>query len=766
MLVTFESWPGFELELKSLDPLRGATPELLAVHDRGVDEDRVQFATVYVPGGGLGYFLQRLDQYATQDTRTGKPKNANMVERVAAVRLATIREIWTDDREAFPEPHVVTWWEVWLRRSDGNEIQRFEEFALAAEIVVGARRLVFDNRVIVLVRATATQLASALNVIDDFAELRAAHVNSEFFVGLAPEEQADWINDLVDRTDPPPDEAPAACILDTGVNRGHHLLEHSLAEDDLHTCDPNWGAADHDGHGTQMAGVTLYGDLRAALEDGHRVRLRHRLESVKIRPPANDTDPTLYGAVTAEGVSRAEIQEPHRSRNFAMAVTTTPDRTPGTPTSWSAAVDALAAGRAFDSANGELKYIDEASVESHRLFIVSAGNVRDLTDTTLTYLDRCDTLPVEDPAQAWNALTVGAYTDLVEVGAEGTSHEGWTAVAQPGDLSPFSRTGVGFQRQWPIKPDIVLEGGNAALSPNGSDVDWPESMQILTTRSNPPTLTTINATSAATALAAHMAATIAAEYPGFWPETVRGLLVHAAEWTPQMRAQMAAAGTSRRQRAAFIRRYGFGVPTAERALRSATDALTLVVQDTIHPFQRGALREMHLHDLPWPREELADLGEVSVKLRITLSYFIEPSPTRRGAQSRYRYASHQLRFDLREPDEANDDFRKRINKKAKAEEEDRPTRSGEPDGWYVGSETRNRGSLHTDIWEGTAADLAARGLIAIYPVTGWWKELQARDQSHLGARYALLISIETPVEEVDIWTPVAIEAGIPIVIET
>jgi len=30
----------------------------------------------------------------------------------------------------------------------------------------------------------------------------------------------------------------------------------------------------------------------------------------------------------------------------------------------------------------------------------------------------------------------------------------------------------------------------------------------------------------------------------------------------------------------------------------------------------------------------------------------------------------------------------------------------------------------------------------------------------------LLISIETPVEEVDIWTPVAIEAGIPIVIET
>jgi hypothetical protein len=263
-----------------------------------------------------------------------------------------------------------------------------------------------------------------------------------------------------------------------------------------------------------------------------------------------------------------------------------------------------------------------------------------------------------------------------------------------------------------------------------------------------------------------MAASIAAEYPGFWPETVRGLLVHSAEWTPQMRTQMAAAGTSRRQRGALIRRYGFGVPSTERALRSATDALTLIVQDAIHPFRRGALREMHLHDLPWPRDELADLGEVPVKMRVTLSYFIEPSPTRRGFRARYRYASHQLRFDLREPDETNDEFRRRINRKALAEEEERPSRSGEADGWFVGPEVRNRGSLHSDIWEGTAADLAARGFVAIYPVTGWWKELKARDQSDLGARYSLLISIETPVDDVDIWTPVAIEAGVPIIIET
>jgi len=764
MLLTFESWPGFELELSSLDPARQA-PELVAVVARGEGDERVQMATVHVPDGELSFFLKRLDQYASEDTPTGKPRNANMVERIAALRLATIEALWTDDIESFPEPDAMVWWEVWLRVSDGQEVQRFQDFATQANIEVRKRHLVFDNRVIVLARATANQLSTAIDVIDDFAELRAAHVNSSFFTGLAPAEQADWIEDLIARTQLPDAGAPAACILDTGVNRGHPLLEHSLVEEDVQTCDPAWGADDHDGHGTEMAGLALYGDLRAALEDGATVHLQHRLESVKVLPPANDTDPDLYGAITAEAVARTEVQAPTRRRAFSMAITAQPDPIAGTPTSWSAAVDALAAGRQFDTVRGELRYIDEASSDSHRLFIVSAGNVS-VVDST--YLDRCDTEPVEDPAQAWNALTVGAFTELVEVGEEGTLHEGWTPIAPPGDLSPFSRTGVAFQTQWPIKPEIVMEGGNAAVDPGGTDFDWPDSLQILTTGSSPAgrLLSTTNATSAATAEAAYMASTISAEYPVFWPETVRGLMVHSAEWTDQMTTQMSAAGASRRQRGAFVRRYGYGVPTLERALRSAANALTLVVQDTIHPFHRGSLREMHLHDLPWPRDVLADLGEAPVKMRTTLSYFIEPSPTRRGWRRRYRYASHQLRFDLREADETNDEFRKRINKKALGEEEERPVRSGDSDEWYLGSETRNRGSLHCDIWEGTASDLAARGLVAVYPVTGWWKELPARDQSDFGARYSLLVSIETPIEEIDIWTPVAQEAGVPIVIET
>jgi hypothetical protein len=69
--------------------------------------------------------------------------------------------------------------------------------------------------------------------------------------------------------------APAVCVLDTGVTRGHPLLEKSLAVADCHTCDPAWGAHDHHGHGTEMAGLALYGDLTPVLAGTGTVQLLH-----------------------------------------------------------------------------------------------------------------------------------------------------------------------------------------------------------------------------------------------------------------------------------------------------------------------------------------------------------------------------------------------------------------------------------------------------------------------------------------------------------
>jgi hypothetical protein len=206
-----------------------------------------------------------------------------------------------------------------------------------------------------------------------------------------------------------------------------------------------------------------------------------------------------------------------------------------------------------------------------------------------------------------------------------------------------------------------------------------------------------------------------------------------------------------------------GVPDFDRATRSAKDALTLVAQELIHPFDGASrTREMHIHNLPWPGDALSDLGAVTVRLRITLSYFVEPNPGRRGWVRRYSYSSHGLRFDVRRPTEDADTFRKRVNQAALAEEEGRPTTDSDSREWMFGPTLRTSGSIHSDIWEGSAIDLASRGMIAVYPVSGWWKENPARDKSEQGARYSLVVSIEAPGEDVDIWTPVVQQLTIPV----
>lgn len=187
----------------------------------------------------------------------------------------------------------------------------------------------------------------------------------------------------------------------------------------------------------------------------------------------------------------------------------------------------------------------------------------------------------------------------------------------------------------------------------------------------------------------------------------------------------------------------------------------------LHPFAAGAMREIHYHDLPWPTGVLADLVEAQVRLRVTLSYFIEPNPGRRGWQRRYSYASYGLRFDLRRATESNAEFQKRINEKAITEDEQRATSSNDTGEWFFGPDhQRAPGSLHTDIWIGNAADLAQRGALAVFPVTGWWKENKARDRSEDGARYGVILSIETPDLDVDVWTPVAQQINAPVTITT
>ena len=127
-------------------------------------------------------------------------------------------------------------------------------------------------------------------------------------------------------------------------------------------------------------------------------------------------------------------------------------------------------------------------------------------------------------------------------------------------------------------------------------------------------------------------------YPALWPESIRGLIVHSAEWPDAMRRLFLPARPSKADYASLVRHCGFGVPDLERALWSISNSLTMVEESQLNPFQREGkkqptLRDMNLHRLPWPLAELEALGETPVEMRVTLSYFIEPNPSARDFRS-------------------------------------------------------------------------------------------------------------------------------------
>jgi hypothetical protein len=741
----FESEPGFD---QFLDRVDKKWVKLLNVR-RG--EDNVTMALVHVQEGKLHALETMLHEYGEMVTPKGEPRHRPFFDTVHDLRAAALRSFWTDASDQFPAETQAIWWEVWLRGDVAGALEQFREVATYLGLDISSEVLQFPDRIVTSVFGTPDQLTESIELLDTVAELRRLKESPEFYVSEKGNDAREWVEELLRRSEGPT-EGISICLLDTGVNHGHPLIAPFVEASDFQAARDEWGPEDLRDHGTQMAGLALFGDLTSALGSTEPVGIPAALESVKILPNVAENDARLYGAITGDAVHKAEIQAPHRRRVFSMAVTADTGRDKGRPSSWSAAVDQLTCG---------------LRDEPRRLFVLSAGNVRD-REAWISHPAHLATESVQDPAQAWNALTVGAMTERWTI--DDPTFTGWQALAEPGDLSPSSSTSAGWNRQWPLKPDIVVEGGNAALSPDRASADTPESLRLLTTHYQPieRLLTTTGNTSAACTLAARMAAQISRMYPALSPETIRGLLVHSAEWTETMLKNYGPAGSTRTLTQNLLRHCGHGVPDLGAALQNARNELTLIAEETLQPFLKedGRIKtnEIHIYSLPWPKQQLLELGAVDVELRVTLSYFVEPHPGERGWKYRRRYQSHGLRFEVRTPYEGLDQFRARVNDLSRDGDED--IVSGDSERWTLGPSLRHKGSIHSDRWTGSAAELAERENLAIFPVIGWWKEYVGLKRWNCSAPYSLIVSIRVPSVDVDIYTPVSTMVGTPIMIAT
>jgi hypothetical protein len=341
---------------------------------------------------------------------------------------------------------------------------------------------------------------------------------------------------------------------------------------------------------------------------------------------------------------------------------------------------------------------------------------------------------------------------------------------KPGGISPYTSTGL-VGNEWPIKPDVVFEGGNLAISGTLPDSAVPTLSALTTshrhTHGRPVGL--MSMTSEASARVGHLAARIWSLEPKLRPETVRGLIVHSASWTKVMVEDFP--GMNDRLLAC-----GYGVPNERLASECAQGVVTIVVEDSMPnavieeepkktPPKRAATRttepkgrrKVKLYRLPLPESLLSD-ADPDVELRVTLSYFAEPNKF-----GRRTYHGLDLKWDMQGPQESEDGFKQRINSLLRPKGDNghrikiEKTKSFD---WNVGIERRRRGTVQSDRWRGKMSALVGDKLIAIVPVLGWWDQRKALKTQEM--RFSLVVSVFGPGVYSAIKPRVEVDTGIPI----
>ncbi len=703
--------------LKSLDSKSGS--RLMNVSTISNEEGELVStkATVYLQQENQDWFDKKLEKYLdpSKNTPKGYPSGYSLINNINTIQSSSIGSFFSNPFE-FSEilPDESKWYEVWIANGDEDTISSTYEKLRHLGIVVSDYHITFREITIFLIQANLSDLEKLPFALNYLSEIRISKQPSCLLTGN-PIEHQEWTELLEGNINIDLKESsPVIGLIDTGVNNAHPLIRSFLTDESTGCVIGGFEHIDEDGHGTEMSGICLYGDLTELIYNRRDISIKHKLASIKIFSEhlRNLDNHSLYGAMTEEAVEKLEEMN---ASIFCLAITEDDENCFGVASSWSAGID-------------KILYHDG---NCDRLMLVAGGNIQNVENLTQdSYQDCCINHKAQSPSQALNAITVGAYTEKVVDTEEGRNG---VILAPPQEISPFSRTSCNWTSRR-IKPEIVMEGGNVLMHRIKGAL-YSRDLSLITTSNNlNHSFACFNATSAATALAARLAVRIQTTYPDLSSLAIRALMIHSAEWTE---------GMMRHPKDERLCMYGYGVPSESHALNSRNNYATYIFENSIVPYGAGSNGNLkyagfQLLDLPWPTEVLQNMGEELVRLKVTLSYYVDPAPGKRGRLNRYRYHNASLNFDLKAPTESIDSFVARHNKLETAQN----TATTAASRWEIGIRKRQSGTIQSDWLECTAAELAECGQIMIYPGPGWWKE-QKFDKIENLIKYALVVSIET-----------------------
>jgi len=555
----------------------------------------------------------------------------------------------------------------------------------------------------------------------------------------------------------PRDDAPAVCVIDSGIQENHILIEPAIDHATSHCFLP---ARNPDevgdfvrpgGHGTRVAGAVLYGEV--VVRDG-APQLPFWIHNARVLDENNTMPEELFPPATIHAAIERFHNGPRHTRVFNHSINANAPCRTRYMSAWAAEIDLLCATHdiLFVQSVGNIPIAGanpQLGVRDH----LAAG--RDYPGYLYERSAR-----VANPGQSLQAITVGS----IAYGFFET--EGWRTIAtQQRYPSAFSRSGFGIWNT--IKPEVVEFGGDdvrtAGMPPDvqgGSQIAaaCPELVRSTAFPPGPIFDRDETGTSFAAPKVARIAAAIQQTLPEESALLYRALIVQSARWptwAENVLAQIRQLDPQRdhdrrleliEQASRIVHLIGYGLPDQQRATENTDYRTTFITtgEKSIRP------RECHIYQVPIPNELVGPADEYDIRVEVTLSYVAQPRRTRRNLR---RYLSTWVDWKSSRLWEDLNHFRARA---LKDEENEADAMAGEGLPWmlqeksdagFIREVRRNSGTVQKDWAVVKSNSLPVQFCIAVVGHAGWSHDPDST------ARYALTVTLEILGQEIPIYEP-------------
>ena len=436
---------------------------------------------------------------------------------------------------------------------------------------------------------------------------------------------------LADAPEPidPGDSVPLIGIIDSG-STDHPFLAPSLA--DSIGIPETLGTADEWGHGTKVAGIAAFGDVRECMSS-RRFASPARVVSAKVVNDQGQFDDATTIPQQMQAAVRALHERGCRIINISLGDRHLVPYNGGRVSQWAATLDMLAR-------------------ELDLVIIVSAGN--SASDTRAPWGPQPEQITrdypgylvspenrIVDPATAAIALTIGSLAHANGLPTENLAGAELRTIASLNMPTPVTRSGPGVNEA--IKPDLVDYGGTCLFDGMGPRVATGHhyaSAGMLTLRPDylAGLLTSATGTSMAAPRIAYKAALLLGAMPQASANLIRALLAISASVPPEAIQCLHRLGDD-----AVRACCGYGVPDVERALNSEERRVILIADQ-----QELATDQFALYRIPLPKDFQTTNGKRSI--RVSLAF--DP-PVR---HTRLEYLGVRLNYHLIRGMNPNDIF--------------------------------------------------------------------------------------------------------------